>query len=203
MSRKGAGPATFVHESAAVDRRATLGEGTRVWNNAQVREGARIGRECVIGSGAYIDAHVRIGDRVKIENGALVFSGARIDDGAFIGPHACLANDRRPRAVTPEGTLKTSKDWRMERVHVERGASLGAQSVIVPPATIGSFALVAAGAVVLGDVPAHAIVAGNPARTIGRACKCGARLRGARVLRCDDCGRRYRVAAGVVSEAGS
>jgi acetyltransferase-like isoleucine patch superfamily enzyme len=200
MSRRRAAPAVFIHASASVDPKAMLGEGTRVWNNAQVREGARIGRDCVIGSGAYVDANVRVGDRVKIENGALLFTGARVDDGAFIGPQACLANDRRPRAVTPEGRLKTAADWRIEQVHVERGASLGAQSVIVPPSTIGKFALVAAGAVVVGDVAAHTVVAGNPARPIGRVCKCGERLRGSRVLHCDDCGRRYELAGGVVRE---
>lgn len=180
----------FIHPSATVDPAARVGRGTKIWHHAQVRERARIGRECVVGSGAYIDVGVSVGDRVKIENGALLFAGATVGDGAFIGPLACLANDRRPRATNPDGTIKTPADWRLERVRVGPGASLGAGAIVVPPARIGAYAIVGAGAVVVGDVASHALVVGNPARHAGWVCRCAARLT-ADGLRCASCGRRY------------
>lgn len=159
-------PAT-VEPTADVDPRAELGDGTRVWHLAQVREGARIGRECVIGRGAYIGAGVELGDRVKVQNLALVYEPARVDDGAFIGPAVVLTNDTYPRAVNEDGSAKSSADWTPVGVHVGAGASVGARAVCVAPVRIGRWATVAAGAVVVHDVPDHALVMGVPARQVG------------------------------------
>ncbi len=166
----------MIHPTAEVSPRARIGEGTKIWRNVQIREGATLGRECIVGQGAYVDFDVHIGHRVKIQNGASIFHGATIEDGVFIGPHAVLTNDRRPRAITPDGALKSDADWQVGHIVVKYGASVGAGAVVLPDVTIGRFALVGAGAVVTRDVPDHGLVMGNPARLRGFVCACARRL---------------------------
>ena len=117
-----------------------------------------------------------IGDRVKIQNGALVYHGVTVEDGVFIGPGAILTNDRHPRAITSTGDLARAADWTVSPIVLRHGASIGAGAVVVAGCDVGPFAMVGAGAVVTHDVPAHALVAGNPARVIGWVCACGQRL---------------------------
>lgn len=158
--------------SADVDPRARLGPGTSVWHLAQIREYAELGDDCVIGRGAYIGPGVRLGQRCKVQNYALVYEPARLDDGVFVGPAAVFTNDRHPRAVTPDGSLKTAGDWEPVGVTVRCGASIGAAAVCVAPVTVGRWAVIAAGSVVVKDVPDFALVAGTPARFlrwVGRA----------------------------------
>ncbi|MBI5284217.1 MAG: N-acetyltransferase [Chloroflexi bacterium] len=187
-------PAT-IHPTAEVSASAQIGEGTRVWHEAQVREGARIGRECILGKGVYVDRDVVVGDRCKIQNRASLFHGVTLEDGVFVGPHVVFANDRSPRAVNPDGSLKSDADWDEEPVLVRQGASLGAGAVVLPGVTIGAWAMIGAGAVVAKDVPAHAIVKGNPARIAGWACTCGRPLHisEAREWHCALCGRSFHV----------
>jgi acetyltransferase-like isoleucine patch superfamily enzyme len=156
-----------IASSAQVDPAAEVGEGTRIWDLAQVREQAQVGDGCIVGRGAYIGPGVRIGDHVKIQNHALVYEPAVLEDGVFIGPAVVLTNDTYPRAITPEGDLKSASDWVPTGVTVRYGASIGARAVCVSPVTIGRWATVASGAVVTRDVPDHALVAGIPARRIG------------------------------------
>lgn len=163
-------------ESADVDDRARIGAGSSVWHLAQVREDAVIGLNCVIGRAAYIGSGVTVGDNCKIQNHALVYEPARIADGVFIGPAVVLTNDAHPRAVNPDGTPKSSRDWQPVGVTICEGAAIGAGSVCVAPVTIGAWALVAAGSVVTKDVPDHALVAGVPARRIGWVGRSGFRL---------------------------
>jgi acetyltransferase-like isoleucine patch superfamily enzyme len=188
--------APYIHPTADVSDRASIGEGTRVWNEAQVREGARIGAECIVGKGAYVDVDVVVGDRCKLENRASLFRGVTLEDGVFVGPHAVFANDKLPRAVNPDGSLKTEADWTVTPSLVRHGASVGAGAVVLPGVTIGPWALVGAGAVVTANVPAHAIVRGNPARLAGWVCVCGRALRQAdtHMYRCDACDRPYHLA---------
>ncbi len=191
----------YVHPSAFVAEDAVLGLGTKVWHLAQVREQARIGVECTLGKGVYIGEGVVIGDRVKIQNGASIYPGATLEDGVFVGPHVCFTNDRHPRAVNPDRSTKTASDWEIGTILVREGASIGASSVLVAGITIGRWALVAAGAVVVRDVPDYGLVAGNPARLAGSVCVCGRRLRekGPGLLACEACGRTYQCdAAGSV-----
>jgi len=165
-----------IHETADVSPHAQIGEGTAIWHQAQVREGVSIGDECIIGKGVYIDFDVRIGSCVKIQNYACVYHGTTIEDGVFVGPHVCITNDKYPRAITPDGTLKGPTDWEVGHVLVRYGASLGAGAVVLPGVVIGRFAMVGAGSVVTNDVPDHALVVGNPATVRGFICRCGKRL---------------------------
>ena len=192
-----------IHPTAEVSPRAHVGEGTQIWHQAQIREGARVGRWCIIGKGVYVDSDVVVGDRVKIQNGVSVFHGVIIEDGVFLGPHACLTNDKLPRAITPEGELKRDADWQVGHTLIQYGASIGAGAIILPGVTVGRMAMVGAGAVVTKDVEAHGLVVGNPARLIGYVCDCGHRLKpasgsavvgvgkAARCFVCPSCGREY------------
>jgi serine acetyltransferase len=157
----------FAAPSADVDSRAEIGDGSKIWHLAQVRETAKLGADCVIGRGAYIGTGVALGDNCKVQNYALVYEPAELADGVFIGPAAVLTNDTYPRAVNPDGSLKGGDDWEHVGVRIGRGASIGARAVCVAPLQIGEWATVAAGAVVVKDVPAHALVVGVPARRIG------------------------------------
>jgi acetyltransferase-like isoleucine patch superfamily enzyme len=181
-----------IASTAVVAEDAIVGPATRVWHFAQIREGARIGAQCNVGKGVYVGAGVVVGDRCKIENNASLFEGLTVEDGVFIGPHVVFTNDRSPRATNPDGTLQTAADWTLERTTVRRGASIGASAVIIPGLDIGRYAMVGAGAVVTQDVPAHAVVVGNPARQVGWTCVCGRERmengpRGNEELRCARC----------------
>jgi UDP-2-acetamido-3-amino-2,3-dideoxy-glucuronate N-acetyltransferase len=199
-------PSARVHSSADLEDDVTVGAGTSIWHRAQVRTGARIGCDCVIGRDVFIDEGVTIGDRVKIQNLALVYHGVTVGNGVFIGPGAILTNDRHPRAVTSAGALARAADWEVSPIHLADGASIGAGAVIVAGCDIGPFGMVGAGAVVTRDVPAHALVAGSPARVIGWVCACGQRLHDSTghpapatreryaidpELSCSACGRHY------------
>jgi acetyltransferase-like isoleucine patch superfamily enzyme len=166
----------YVHPTADVSPQASIGTGTRIWNRAQVREGAVLGANCNIGKDAYIDFDVRIGDNVKVQNSALIYHGATLEDGVFVGPQACLTNDLYPRAINPDGSLKSASDWEVGETVVRYGASIGAGAIIVTGVEIGRFAMIGAGAVVTRDVPAHGLALGVPARLVGYVCACGARV---------------------------
>jgi len=162
----------YVTEGADVDPRARVGQGTSIWHLAQIREGAEVGQACIIGRGAYIGSGVRMGDHCKVQNYALIYEPACLEDGVFVGPAAVLTNDRFPRAIAPDGFIKKADDWNPVGVTVRRGASIGAGAICVAPVIIGRWALIAAGSVVLKDVPDFALVAGVPARFVrwvGRA----------------------------------
>ncbi len=182
-----------IHPTANVSDRATIGAGTMIWNQSQVREDARIGEECILGKDVYIDFSVEIGDRVKIQNGVLVYHGVTIESGVFLGPGVLFTNDKKPRAINPDGSLKGNDDWLVGKIRVCYGAAIGAGAVILPDVTIGRFALVGAGAVVTRDVPDHGLVVGNPARLVGYVCKCAEKLKVAPdgTLACPVCGETY------------
>jgi len=178
--------AVFIHPAAHVEDGSTIGSGTKVWINSQVREGAVIGEDCIIGKDTYIDAGVRIGNRVKVQNGVSVYRGVEIGDDVFVGPNVAFTNDYLPRAF--------NRDWKITETFVRRGASIGANATIICGSEIGEYALVGAGSVVTKDVPAHALVVGNPARIVGYVCRCGQRLDAEG--RCPACGGKYDVPGG-------
>jgi serine acetyltransferase len=192
---------TRVQPTADVAADAQLGEGTSVWHLAQVREGAVLGANCVVGRGAYVGTGVRLGDNCKLQNYALVYEPAELEDGVFIGPAAVLTNDLYPRAITPDGALKSADDWHAVGVTVRRGASIGARAVCVAPVTVGRWALVAAGTVVVKDVPDFALVAGVPARRLGWVGRAGVPLesRGGGAWSCPQTGDTYTERDGVLT----
>jgi UDP-2-acetamido-3-amino-2,3-dideoxy-glucuronate N-acetyltransferase len=181
-----------IHSTADVSLKAQIGNGTRIWNLAQIREGVVIGQNCIIGKDVYIDFDVKIGSNVKIQNSALIYHGSSIEDGVFIGPQVCLTNDRMPRAITPEGNIKGTDDWVVGKILIEYGASIGAGALILPDVTIGQFSMVGAGAVVTRNVPAQGLVVGNPARLVGYVCKCGRKMeQQGNVWYCHGCHRTF------------
>jgi acetyltransferase-like isoleucine patch superfamily enzyme len=151
---------TYLHPSALCET-ASVGPGTRIWAFAHILPGASIGRDCNVCDGVFIENDVVVGDRVTIKPGVQLWDGARIADDVFIGPNATFTNDRFPRSRRhpPEYAQTT----------IQRGASVGANATILPGITIGTQAMIGAGAVVTKDVPAYAIVTGNPAVIVGYA----------------------------------
>ena len=158
----------YIHPSAHIEENVTIGKGTKIWVNVQVRKNAVIGENCNIGKDVYIDAGVKIGNGVKIQNGVSVYSGVSLADDVFIGPYACFTNDHVPRAF--------NTDWKITETTVERGVSIGANATIICGRTLGEYCMIGAGSVVTKDVLPYTLVVGNPARIIGEICKCGARL---------------------------
>jgi acetyltransferase-like isoleucine patch superfamily enzyme len=148
----------FVH-AAAICETVTVGSGTRVWAFAHILPGARVGRDCNICDGVFIENDVVVGDRVTVKCGVQLWDGLIVEDDVFIGPNATFTNDRFPRSkIRPPTFLQTT---------LRKGASIGANATILPGIEIGSGAMVGAGAVVTHNVPANAIVIGNPARISG------------------------------------
>ncbi|UVS82437.1 acyltransferase [Actinokineospora sp. UTMC 2448] len=193
----------FVADGADVADAAQIGEGSKIWHLAQVRENARIGANCIVGRGAYIGPGVVLGDNCKVQNHALVYEPAALADGVFIGPAVVLTNDTYPRAVNPDGTLKSASDWDPVGVTIAEGAAIGARAVCVAPVRIGAWATVAAGAVVTKDVPDHALVAGVPARRIGWVGRSGAPLsQDGDEWVCPQTGQRYAETDGALSLIG-
>ena len=158
----------FVHDLAVCDSRQ-IGAGTRIWAFSHVLRDAKIGAHCNLGEHVFIENQVTMGNRCTIKNGVAVWDLVTLEDGVFVGPYVVFTNDLRPRAFLrrPEAFLPTC---------LKRGATIGANATIVCGTTIGEYAFVGAGAVVVRDVSPHTLVVGNPAHVIGRVCYCGATL---------------------------
>lgn len=161
-------PQYIIHPTAEVAPSATIGNKTIIENHTIIGENAKIGEQCKIHRNIYVDNDVQIGNKVKIQDNVMIPHGVTIEDGVFIGPGVAFTNDKWPRSITEDGELKTSEDWVCSETIVKYGASIGANATIVCGITIGEWAMIGAGAVVTKDVPAHAIVIGNPGRIINQ-----------------------------------
>src|SRR5690242_6678223 len=194
--------AVRIVDSADVAEGASIGDGSSIWHLAQVREGAVLGENCVVGRGAYVGTGVQMGDHCKVQNYALVYEPAVLEDGVFVGPAVVFTNDHYPRAVEPDSTVKTADDWDAVGVTVRTGASIGARAVCVAPVTVGRWALVAAGSVVVRDVPDYALVAGVPARFVRWVGRAGVPLEpdGDGRFRCPRTGETYVEKDGTLQE---
>jgi UDP-2-acetamido-3-amino-2,3-dideoxy-glucuronate N-acetyltransferase len=159
----------FIHESAYVDEPSSIGHGTKIWHFSHVLPNTTIGEDCVLGQNVVVGPDVRIGDRCKIQNNVSLYKGVELADGVFCGPSCVFTN-----VLTPRAEVERKSEFVPTRVG--RGATIGANATIVCGHHIGSYAMIAAGAVVTRDVPDFALMAGIPARRIGWVSRAGERL---------------------------
>lgn len=143
------------HETAVIDDGAMIGAETKIWHFSHVMGTACIGANCVLGQNVFIGANVRIGDNVKVQNNVSIYDGVVIEDDVFLGPSCVFTNVKIPVATHKQPYIQTT---------VRQGAMIGANATIICGVEIGQGAVVGAGAVVTKDVPAGAVVYGNPAR---------------------------------------
>jgi UDP-2-acetamido-3-amino-2,3-dideoxy-glucuronate N-acetyltransferase len=172
----------YIHPTAVIDDGCQIGENTKIWHFSHVLKGSKIGERCNIGQNVVIGPEVTIGRQCKIQNNVSVYQGVTLEDGVFCGPSMVFTNIFNPRA-------EIGKMDQVRGTLVKRGATLGANCTIVCGHTIGEYAFIGAGAVVTRDVPAHALVAGNPAHQIGWMCRCGEKL--PEDLTCPSCQTTY------------
>lgn len=175
----------FVHESSYIDEGVEIGDGTKIWHFSHIIRGSKIGKNCVIGQNVVIGPDVVVGNKCKIQNNVSLYKGVLLEDDVFCGPSCVFTNVYNPRAF-----IERKHEFR--QTIVKRGSTIGANATIVCGVTIGEYALIAAGSVVKKDVPAHAIVAGVPAKQVGWACKCGVTLKFRdNTAKCDYCGKEW------------
>ena len=146
----------FVHESAYVDQPCEIGDRTKIWHFCHVSADAKIGNGCILGQNVFVAGDVKIGNNVKIQNNVSLYTGVELEDDVFCGPSCVFTNVINPRS-------QIIRHSQYQRTLVRRGVSIGANATIVCGATIGRYAFIAAGAVVRGDVPDYALMAGVPA----------------------------------------
>ncbi len=146
----------FIHPTAHISNEAVIGDGTKIWINAQIRENAIIGKNCIISKDTYIDFDVKIGNNCKIQNGVSIYHGVTLEDDVFVGPNATFTNDKIPRAF--------NNQWKVTSTLIKKGTSIGANATIVCGITLGEYSMIAAGSVVTKDVEPFTLVMGNPAR---------------------------------------
>jgi UDP-2-acetamido-3-amino-2,3-dideoxy-glucuronate N-acetyltransferase len=178
----------FVHASSFIDDPVTIGEGTKIWHFCHILKNTRIGANCIFGQNCMVGPNVTIGDRVKVQNNVSIYDGVVLEDDVFCAPSMVFTN-----VINPRGFIERKQEFK--KTLVKRGATLGANSTVVCGHTIGRYALVGAGAVVVDDVPDYALMLGVPARRKGWVCKCGVTVKGARdgaEIACASCGSRYR-----------
>ncbi|MEZ5851251.1 MAG: acyltransferase [Hyphomicrobiaceae bacterium] len=173
----------FIHESSYVDDPCVIGAGTKIWHFCHVLKDCEIGEGCSIGQNVMIGPDVKVGDRCKIQNNVSLYKGVELEDGVFCGPSCVFTNVNNPRAE-----VERKNEFR--KTLVRRGASIGANATIVCGHTLGAYCFIAAGAVVTGDVPEYALMAGVPAKRIGWMSAAGVRLGSDLVCPID--GTRYR-----------
>ncbi len=172
----------MIHPTAVIDDGAVIGDGTKIWHFSHVCSGARIGSGCTLGQNVYVAPTAVIGDRVKIQNNVSIYDGVTLEDDVFVGPSAVFTNVSNPRS-------EVSRKDAYQKTLVGAGATIGANATIMCGLTLGRYAFVGAGAVVVHEVSPHTLVIGVPARRIGWICRCGNRLR---EMICISCKRAYR-----------
>jgi UDP-2-acetamido-3-amino-2,3-dideoxy-glucuronate N-acetyltransferase len=178
----------FAHESSYVDEGAHVGPGTRIWHFSHVLSGAVIGARCSFGQNCSVAGGTKIGDNVKVQNNVSIYEGTVIEDDVFLGPSCVLTNVTNPRSQVVRRSL-------YEKTLIRRGASIGANATVVCGVTVGRYAFVAAGSVVVKNVPDYALMMGVPARFSGWMSRHGHRLvhpDSNGVMRCAESGLRYR-----------
>jgi UDP-2-acetamido-3-amino-2,3-dideoxy-glucuronate N-acetyltransferase len=174
----------FVHESSYVDDGAQIGEGTKIWHFSHILAGTRIGENCSIAQNVMIGPDVTVGNQCKIQNNVSLYKGVELADAVFCGPSCVFTN-----VINPRANVERKSEFRLTKVGF--GASIGANATIVCGNELGAYCLIAAGAVVTKPVPAHALMAGVPARRIGWVSREGEILD--ETLVCPRTGERYEL----------
>ncbi|MGA1871341.1 MAG: Gfo/Idh/MocA family oxidoreductase [bacterium] len=177
----------FSHTTACIDDNCTIGEDTKIWHFAHIMQGSTIGSHCTIGQNVVIGPKVTIGKGCKIQNNVSIYEGVTLEDEVFCGPSMVFTNVFNPRSPI-------SRMSELRPTHIKKGATIGANATIICGHTIGSYAFIAAGAVVTHDVPDYALVMGNPARVKGWMCACGIKIifNNEKEGTCPECGTHYK-----------
>ena len=149
-----------IHPSSIVDEGVVIGNGTRIWHFCHLMPGSSIGNNCIVGQNVYIDKNVLIGNGVKIQNNVSVYDGVTIEDDVFLGPSVVFTN-----VINPRSFIERKNEFR--KTVIKKGVTIGANATILCGIEVGSYALIGAGSVVINNVPAFALVVGNPARQTG------------------------------------
>ncbi len=178
----------FAHPTAVIDAPCQIGDGTKIWHFSHLMPGCVLGENCNIGQNVVISPEVVLGKNVKVQNNVSIYTGVSCDDDVFLGPSCVFTNVLNPRSAVNrrDSYLKT---------HVGQGASIGANATIVCGHNIGAFAFIGAGAVVTKEIPAYALVIGNPARQLGWMSEFGQRLNFDTngLATCPESGQRYQL----------
>ena len=193
----------FIHPTAIVES-DRIGMGTKIWAFTHVMKGVEIGKNCNIGEHCFLESGVIVGNHSTIKNGNMLWEGVILDEGVFVGPQVCFTNDMFPRSqrFTQGSKRYINREWLLSTC-LEKGASIGAGAVLLPGLTISTFAMVGAGSVVTSDVPAHALVIGNPARVRKWVCQCGQPLEFQQSSAiCSKCGETFVEAKHGVERSG-
>ena len=151
---------TFIHATAVIDDGAIIGDNTRVWHFCHIMPTAVIGNDCIIGQNVFVDNNVKVGNGVKIQNNVSLYNGVVLQNDVFVGPSVVFTNVINPRSFI-------ERKHEFKQTMVEQGASIGANATLICGIRVGEYAMVGAGAVVTRDVPAYAVVIGNPAKQTG------------------------------------
>ncbi len=185
----------FVHESAYVDEGCKIGKGTKIWHFSHVMPNCTIGENCNIGQNVVVSPEVVLGNNVKIQNNVSIYTGVVCEDDVFLGPSMVFTNVTNPRSAV-------NRRGQYSKTTVKRGASIGANATIVCGHDIGEFAFIGAGAVVTKNVPAYALLVGNPAKQLGWMSEYGHRLSFDKdgIAECPESKEKYQLKDGKVSK---
>ena len=186
------------HPSAIIDENCEIGEGTKIWHFSHIMSGCKIGKRCNIGQNVVVSPQVILGDNVKVQNNVSIYTGVICEDDVFLGPSMVFTNVINPRSAI------TRKDEYRKTI-VRKGASIGANATVVCGNEIGQYAMIGAGAVITKEVPAYALVYGNPARQNGWVSEFGHKLvfDSMGIATCPESGEKYRLLDNDVSKIES
>lgn len=185
----------FAHETAVIDPGCSIGKGTKIWHFTHIMSGCDIGENCNFGQNVVVSPGVKLGANVKVQNNVSIYTGVICEEDVFLGPSMVFTNITNPRS-------SVVRRGQYEQTLVRKGASIGANATIVCGHEIGQFAFIGAGAVVTRDIPAYALIVGNPGKQIGWMSEYGQRLKfnSEGLATCPESKERYQLKNGIVTK---